>query len=143
MTAWLREQGLDPEAFFHMMMREARLRWAEAVSEPEVRRHLADQLRAMSCYGRLHARAAAKHAALARTRLSAADLAAGGETDEALCRWYFQERLGRPLPDDLAAYAARLGFGDLGALLRAVRLERWYEAATGEPGPRGTPVAPR
>lgn len=130
MTAWLRDEGLDPQAFFHMMTREARLRWAEAVSEPEVRRHLSDQLRAMSCHGRLDARARAKHAALAHSGLSAADLAAGGEPDEALCRWYFEERLGRPVPDDLAAYAARFGFGDPDALLRAVRLERWYAALT-------------
>jgi hypothetical protein len=53
-------------------------------------------------------------------------VAAGGETDGAPWRWYFQERLGRPVPDDLAAYAARFGLGDPGALLRAVRLEHWY-----------------
>jgi hypothetical protein len=129
MTAWLRDQVLDPESFFHMMTREARLRWAEAVSEPEVRHHLADQLCAMSCHGRLHARARAKQAALARAGLSTADVAAGGETAEALCRWYFQERLDRPVPEDLAAWAARFGFGDPGALLRAIRLEHWYATA--------------
>jgi hypothetical protein len=128
--AWLSEQGLDPESFFHMMKREARLRWTEAVSEPEVRRHLTDQLRAMSCHGRLHARAWAKQAALAHAGLDAADLADDGERDaEALWRWYFHERLGKSVPDDLAVYAERFGFGDPDALFRAVLVERWYTAA--------------
>ncbi|HWO21313.1 MAG TPA: TfuA-like protein [Kofleriaceae bacterium] len=125
-SAWLAEQGLDPETFVHMMKREAKLRWIEAVSEPERRRHLADQLRAMSCHGQLHARALAKQAALARAGLCAADLAAGDDDDAALLRWYFEARLGRPVPDDVADYAERFGFGDPGALLRALRIERWY-----------------
>jgi hypothetical protein len=130
-SAWLDEQGLDPEAFFHMLTREARLRWIEAVSEPEIRRHLADQLRAMSCHGRLHARALAKRAALEREGLVAADLADGGASDgddsaEALLRWYFEARLGRPVPEDLGGYAERLGYAEPGALLRALRIERWF-----------------
>ncbi|HSJ99983.1 MAG TPA: hypothetical protein VK932_02035, partial [Kofleriaceae bacterium] len=131
-SAWLGEQGLAPEAFFHLMTREARLRWIEAVSEPEIRRHLADQLRAMSCHGRLRARALAKQAALEREGLRAADLAEGGgdDSDEALLRWYFEERLGRPVPADLGGYAERLGFGAPGALLRALRIERWYATRT-------------
>ena len=134
-SAWLCEQGLDPEAFFHMMTREARLRWTEAVSEPEIRRHLADQLRAMSCHGRLSAHARAKQAALEREALCAAELAGSSASDDAaLWQWYFHERLGKPVPEDLAAYAERFGFGDPGALLRAVRIERWYATAA-EPAP--------
>lgn len=127
MHAWLAEQGLDPESFFQMMTREARLRWTAAVSEPELRRHLVDQLRAMGCYGRLHEQARAKRAALAREGLDVASLSAGGAGEaEALWRWYFTERLGQPVPDDLAAYAERFGFADVHALFRAVLLERWY-----------------
>lgn len=129
-SAWLDEQGLDQEAFFHMMRREARLRWVEAVSEPELRRHLADQLRAMGCHGRLHARAVAKRDALEREGLRAADLAGAGDgdgdDDASLLRWYFEARLGRPVPEDLEGYAERLGFGHPAALLRALRIERWY-----------------
>lgn len=128
-SAWLSEQGLDPESFFHMMVREARLRWTEIVSEPEVRRHLADQLCAMNCHGRLHAQARAKQAALEREGLCLADLT-GREGDQAPpWQWYFQERLGKPVPDDLGAYARRFGFEGTGALLRAVLLERWYATA--------------
>jgi hypothetical protein len=127
MAAWLDDQGLDPEAFFHMMTREARLRWTLAVSEPEVRRHLVDQLRAMNWYGRLSNGVRAKQAALQREAVSAADLPGSADRDpEALWQWYFHERLGRRVPEDLAGYAERFGFGDPGALLRAVLIEHWY-----------------
>jgi hypothetical protein len=112
------------------MTREARVRWAEAVSRPEVHRHLADQLRAMSCHGRLHAQAQAKRAALEREGLRAADLAGAGDGDASLWRWYFEERLGKAIPADLAAYAERFGFEGTGALLSAVKLERWYADLT-------------
>ncbi|WP_437905828.1 TfuA-like protein [Sorangium sp. So ce327] len=51
--AWLAEQELDPAAFLDLMRREAVLRCAQAATEPELDHHLADQLRAMSCYGRV------------------------------------------------------------------------------------------
>jgi hypothetical protein len=125
-TAWLAEQGLDPESFFHMMTRQARLRWTAAVYEPELQRHLVDQLRAMSWLGRLEAQSRQKRAALAREGLSTADLADGGNSDQALWQWYFQDRLGKPVPEDLVGYAERFGFGDVRALFRAIVLERWY-----------------
>lgn len=122
--AWLDEQGLDPQTYFQMMVCEARLRWTTAVSEPEIRRYLPDQLRAMSCHGRLQGQARAKQTALARNGLRVADLVAA--SDEALWRWYFEERLGKPVPADLAAYAERFGFESTAAMQAAVALERWY-----------------
>ncbi|MGK3967360.1 hypothetical protein WMF38_24705 [Sorangium sp. So ce118] len=108
------------------MAREAKRRWTAAVYEPEVRRHLVDQLRAMGCYGRLEEQARAKRAAMEREGLDALDLAGSGVDDaDALWRWYFTERLGKPVPEDLETYAARLGFAGAGALFRAVLIERW------------------
>jgi hypothetical protein len=125
--AWLGEQGLDPNSFGEMMTREAMLRWTEAVTEPELRAHLVDQLRSIGCYGRLSARARAKQAVLGRVGLDAPDLTGSGVNDAmALWHWYFTDRLGRPVPDDLEAYAHRFGFAGVGALFRAVLLERWY-----------------
>ncbi|MEO8705209.1 MAG: TfuA-like protein [Kofleriaceae bacterium] len=123
-SAWLDEQGLDPQSYFRMMTGEAQLRWTAAVSEPEIRHHLPDQLRAMSCHGRLQGQARAKQVALAREGLRVADLIAN--TGEELWRWYFEERLGKPVPADLAAYADRFGFGSTVAMRGAVALERWY-----------------
>ncbi|MDC0680272.1 TfuA-like protein [Sorangium atrum] len=124
--AWLGEQGLDAKSFADMMAREAKLRWTAAVCEPEVRRHLVDQLRAMGCYGRLEEQARAKQAVMAGEGLDALDLAGSGVSDtDALWRWYFTERLGKPVPEDLETYAARFGFASVEALLRSVLIERW------------------
>ncbi|HTN89738.1 MAG TPA: hypothetical protein VL242_38955 [Sorangium sp.] len=61
-----------------------------------------------------------------RAGLDALDPAGSGVDDaDALWRWYFTERLGKPVPEDLETYAARLGFAGAGALLRAVLIERW------------------
>lgn len=125
---WLTDQGLDPDSFWQMMTREAKLRWLQAVSAPEVRRHLLDQLRAMG-YGRLQSRCRAKRAALERCSLSVADLRVP-EDEDVLWGWYFMERLGKPVPDDLAAYAKRLGFPNKAALFRAALVEHWYAAAS-------------
>lgn len=123
--AWLTAQALDGPGFYGLMTREARLHWAEAVSEPEFREHLADQLRALGCYGHLRARIDDKRERLPPSPL---DLAGSGLADrEALWRWYFNDHLGRPVPEDVAMYAERLGFADLGALFRAVLRERWYQ----------------
>ncbi|WP_434045119.1 MULTISPECIES: TfuA-like protein [Sorangium] len=124
--AWLGEQGLDARSFADMMAREAKRRWTAAVCEPEVRRHLVDQLRAMGCYGRLAKQARAKQDMVEREGLDALDLAGSGVDDtDALWRWYFTERLGKPIPEDLEIYAARLGFASVEALLRSVLIERW------------------
>ncbi|WP_437540082.1 TfuA-like protein [Sorangium sp. So ce726] len=58
--AWLAEQELDPAAFLELMRREAVVRCAQAATEPELDHHLADQLRAMSCYGRVRRRRGAE-----------------------------------------------------------------------------------
>ena len=40
--------------------------------------------------------------------------------------WYFEQRLGRPLPDDIDAAARELGFADRADLDRALRREWVY-----------------
>ena len=40
--------------------------------------------------------------------------------------WYFEQRLGRPLPDDIDAAARDLGFADRTDLDRALRREWLY-----------------
>ncbi|WP_437327085.1 hypothetical protein [Sorangium sp. So ce381] len=55
---------------------------------------------------------------------------------DALWRWYFNERLGKPVPEDLETYAALFGFASAGALLRSVLIERWYTRLGRTPGIR-------
>jgi hypothetical protein len=122
-NAWLDEQGLDPTSYFHMMQSEAMVRLTATVSEPEIRHNLPDQLRAMSCHGRLQSKAREKRVALQREGLRVAEVVAGN--DDELWRWYF-DRLGKRVPDDLAAYAERFGFEGVDAMKAAIALERWF-----------------
>jgi hypothetical protein len=52
----------------------------------------------------------------------------------ALRAWYFERRLGRPLPDDIDAAARELGFADRADLDRALRREWLYCTARGKEG---------
>jgi hypothetical protein len=49
----------------------------------------------------------------------------------ALRAWYFERRLGRPLPDDIDAAARELGFADRADLDRALRREWLYLTRSG------------
>ncbi len=88
---------------------------------------LLDQLRLQDDYADLAARAADKRRRLAELGLSEP---LAGDLDLApipLRFWYFSQRLGQPLPDDLAAFAARAGFADLAAFDLALRREYLYD----------------
>ncbi len=125
--AWLEREGVVGEEFYALIVREAKLRWAVGVSKADIRRHLVDQLRAMGFYGRLRARAAAKRAASERLSVDTLRLADVGLDDAAaLWRWYFVERLGVGIPEDISTYAERLGFANEGDLFDAALRERWF-----------------
>jgi hypothetical protein len=122
---WLEEQHVeDPVAFFET---EVQLRRVEALLEPDIAWYLPDQLRATGEYGPLLERVRQKEQVLAGSGLETPGLAeAGLSTEEELWAWYFQERLGRPAPEDLGAYARSQGFEDEDALRRAVLRERCF-----------------
>jgi hypothetical protein len=58
--------------------------------------------------------------------LTNATLTDAGMSEEELLRWYFEERRGRPVADDLPQYVRSLGLPDLAAFTRAVLREFWY-----------------
>jgi hypothetical protein len=81
-------------------------------------------------YERLAARAAAKRAALAAQPFDDSDGAQSSEHDgartAALRLWFFEQRLQRQLPDDLAAAVRDLGFASLPDFDSALRREQIY-----------------
>jgi hypothetical protein len=81
-----------------------------------------DQLRADGDYTRLAARAQAKRNTLLATDNDRCD---DGNTIEDLraLAWYFEQRLGVRIPDDVDAYATHLGFAGAAAFHRAVGRE--------------------
>jgi hypothetical protein len=119
---WLEEQEIgDLERF---MQDEAQVRWADALFASHASRSLGDHLRSTGEYGPLLARARAKASALeARGPGSSGE---GEMTATELYRWYFEQRLGRPVPAHLAVYARSIGLDDEAALERMIRRELAY-----------------
>jgi hypothetical protein len=126
LAAWLAEQGLTPEGLFRLVRDGSLADRAQAFAAPELGRHLNDRLRESGDYAALSARARDKQTALAARGLDNPSL---GDSDlplPDLWRWYFEERLGRPVPADLHAYARSLDLSGEEALLRVVLRERQY-----------------
>ncbi|MGK3983556.1 TfuA domain-containing protein [Sorangium sp. So ce136] len=115
------------EAIERFIEDEAHLQWAERVFASDAARLLADHLRASGEYAPLLRRARHKERVLAAP---ASDPSAG-VSDAELDRWYFEERMGRPVPRTLERYARAAGFGDLDAMRVALRRELAYLRAGG------------
>jgi hypothetical protein len=129
---WLDEQGLSPEGLFRLVGEGTLATRIQTLAGAELGRHLHDRLRESGDYAALAARARDKQAALAARGLDNPSL---GDSDlplPELWRWYFEERLGRPVPDDLPAYARSLDLAGEEALLRAVLKERQYVRGSSE-----------
>lgn len=106
---------------------EAQVQWVEATFAADAARVLADHLRSTGEYAALLARARDKERVLA-----AEERSGGGRldvSDEELYRWYFEERLGRPVPASLEGHARSAGFEDLDSLRRAASRELTYARA--------------
>lgn len=121
---WITEQGVrDVDRFFQD---EAHVRRLEAILASDVERTLPDHLRATGEYGPLLARAREKQHFLEARGLESPSLGDTGLTWEELQRWYFEERLGRPIPADITRYALAAGFSGEGALREALLREHCY-----------------
>lgn len=130
LARWAEEHEVpDLERF---LRDEARRRWSEAMFAPEAEDALADHLRVAGEHAALAARARDKQRLLAARGAESPTLVDAGLTEAALFRWYFEERLGRPVPADTVAYAAAEGFADTDALRRAVLREIMYLRWSGE-----------
>jgi hypothetical protein len=133
-TAWLDEHHLSLEAFTRLMEDETRRRWVDAMTKAEAVSLIPDHLRATGQYTRWLERARDKDGVLETRGLQNPGLADVGLTEAELLRWYFEDRLGRPVPEDLAQYADSLGFATEDAFRRAVLCEFCYLAGRNEEG---------
>ena len=77
-------------------------------------------------FARLAARARDKQAALEAEGMDHPTLDDRPAAPPRLRAWYFEQRLGQPLPDDIDAAARELGFVDRADLDRALRREWLY-----------------
>ncbi|WP_257462210.1 TfuA-like protein [Archangium lipolyticum] len=121
---WLVAQRIsEPLRFFRD---EAWVRQTEMLHATEVERCLPDHLRSLGIYGPLLDRACHKARMLSRSGLEHPGLEEAGLDEAALWRWYFVERLGRPVPSQLSLYARGAGFGGEDELRRAVLREHCF-----------------
>lgn len=129
---WCAEHHLDAEQFARLMHDELRWRWVQGRVRALALDLVPDHLRTTAEYAPLLRRARAKQELLRARGMEDAGLADTGLTQEALMRWYFEERLGLPVADDLARYAEELGYTQLEAFVEAVAREYlWLRARRG------------
>jgi hypothetical protein len=130
-TAWAERNGLQADGLERLVRREARL--LERLGEVSGRfpRALLDELRVRGLYAHFAERSAQKQTALEARGLEEATPEALAMTAAALRLWYFEQRLGIPHPDDLAAWAKRQGFAHEDDFHRVILREHLYSDASG------------
>ena len=121
---WLGENHLDLDAFDLLLEDEARLNALQDMTASLVERYIVDHLRITGKYAQLAERARDKADALASRAMVQPEL--DDLTAFELVVWYFEQRLGRDIPDDIDEYAVRLGFANAEAFHRALWHERVY-----------------
>ena len=128
---WLAERDLDRAAWERLMEDEALVRRLTDASRVPLERYVIDRLRTNGDHARLAARARAKRRTLQAANQDLHGAANAIEDLRALV-WYFEQRRGARLPDDIDAYAARLGFASGAAFRRAVVREYRFQRIDAE-----------
>jgi hypothetical protein len=123
---WLAARDLDAPRLEQLISAEAQLDGLVAWASDGLDDRLLDDLRLHGDYPRLAARARAKQEALATQGLDEPRPEEVGVTPATLLAWYFEHRLGEPLPDDVEAAARARGFADRGHFYRALLREWLY-----------------
>jgi hypothetical protein len=123
---WCAENGLDPAQFARLTEDEARLSVADASFAPGLKSDLLDEIRLGGTYARYRARARDKRDYLVSRGQDEVVPVDCGLTPIALVAWHFERRVGRPIPDDVAAYARRLGLIRPADFYRALAREWLY-----------------
>jgi hypothetical protein len=127
---WLGQADLTVDGFSERLREETLLQLVKSWAAADVESRIRDELLMSGEYDRLLARAGDKERVLSTRGLVNPALSDTGLAREDLLRWYFEERLGRPVPGDLARYARDNGFEDDLSLRRAVLREYCYLTAS-------------
>jgi hypothetical protein len=123
---WLEANAIDGQRLERIVEDEARHEAIGALAAPSLSNALLDELRLRDEFTRFAARARDKQAALEAYGMGDPIVADAQVAPAALRAWYFERRLGRPLPDDIDAAARELGFADRTEFDRALRREWLY-----------------
>ena len=118
LTRFLADSDLSADDFERLVVSEEMVRWACGQAEWDAFGHLLDDLRLKGEYAQLVARA--------RAKLDDDGRPGPAADEQAALEWYFAQRRGTAVPDDLAGYARSCGFADEQAFQTAVRREYQY-----------------
>jgi hypothetical protein len=127
LDAWLAANGIDGWQLERMIGEEAQLEATAALAAPALSSQLLDELRLRNDFCRFAERARSKQEFLEAHGLDHPDTCDPHLAPPAVVRaWYFERRLGQPLPDDVDAAARELGFADRADFDRALHREWLY-----------------
>lgn len=123
---WMSANDLDAASMERLVQDEGRLEALRERFGRSIDSALLDELRLGGGYARLAERARKKEGALAASGLWGDAGGSAGVRSAALRLWYFEKRLGRPMPDEVADFARKVGFATLSAFEAAVYREWLY-----------------
>jgi hypothetical protein len=119
---WMAANDLNAQALEALIDEQAAIEALRARAGRAIEARLIDELRLSGAYSDLADRAMKKEEAVASAAEPDSN-APPGLRGPTLRLWYFENRLRRPAPDDIADYAARTGFADALALDAALYRE--------------------
>jgi hypothetical protein len=118
LTQFLAGNDMSAEDLQRLIATEKMVRWACGQAEPDAFGGFLDDLRLSGEYPGLASRA--------RAKLDYDAIPGGPAEEQAAIQWFFAERRGTAVPDDLTGYARSCGFPDEQAFRTAVRHDYRY-----------------
>jgi len=129
LDAWMSENRLDQQSYDRLIEQETLLREFTEANAASLAPYLLDELRMSGRFQDLitRARDKAEHVG------EASEIAAATTPNSVQLRfWYFEDRLGVPVPDDIQSVAAALGFENIEHFNLMLRREWMYSHAKNE-----------
>jgi hypothetical protein len=123
---WLEANHLGETSLEGLLEREVRAEAVVAHVYHSLENALIDELRLTGSYQALAERAQRKKEALAARGIDALTATEKGVGAIALRMWFFSQRLGRPMPDDIGGFVRELGFASLADFDCALQHEQIY-----------------
>ncbi|MTH97500.1 TfuA-like protein [Roseibium sp. RKSG952] len=129
---WLDGQHLGPADLIAMIKREQRTTTINASLEVDIMNSVPDVLRGLGLYGSLFQKIQTrKKRAPARTP-NTQHQHSEGPSNDALLKWYFNERLKTEIPDQLDSHIHKLGLKSRHAFFQTLSKEYLYELAAAD-----------
>jgi hypothetical protein len=139
LQAWMARNLLDEASLQRLIAQEAELQSLSAGASQSIGPFLLDELRLSGVYERLANRARHKADALRHLRADDSDVPLVFGPDAMRLRmWFFEHRLGLPMPDDPENFAHGLGLASAAEFDRALWREWMYSRQDGRPEPAST-----